>query len=76
LVVDVRTPGEFAQGHYPGAENLPMNQVEAQAARLKATGKTVVVCCASGTRSRQAKKWLQAQGLTVLDAGAWTNLQP
>jgi phage shock protein E len=75
-VVDVRTPAEFAQGHYPGAVNVPMGQVASEAPRLKAAGKTLVVCCASGGRSRRAKELLQAQGLAVPDAGAWTNLQP
>lgn len=65
VLVDVRTAGEFARGHVPGAVNIPLDQLDK---RLKEVpeGKTVVVICASGNRSRSgASKFIQ---------GGWTDV--
>jgi rhodanese-related sulfurtransferase len=66
LLVDVRSPAEFAAGHIIDARHVPQDQV-AQAAgdtlkRFK--DKVVVVCCETGTRSSAAVRVLQAQGFT------------
>jgi phage shock protein E len=75
LVVDVRTPGEFAGGHFPKAQNIPLNTLPGKVDALKKQQKTIVVCCASGVRSAQAKSILVRAGVTpVLDAGGWVNL--
>lgn len=74
IVVDVRTPGEFGGGHYPKAQNIPLNVLPGKVDSLKKQNKTVVVCCASGVRSAQAKGILSRAGITVLDAGGWSNL--
>lgn len=49
-VLDVRSPGEFAAGHIPGAVNIPLEQVEA---RLKdiPDGAKIVVACQHGPRA-------------------------
>lgn len=75
VVVDVRTPGEFAGGHYPKAQNVPLNLLGNKIDSLKKGNKTIIVCCASGGRSAQAKAMLERSGVkNVLDAGGWTNL--
>lgn len=53
LVVDVREPDEFAQGHIPGAVNLPLSAFD-PAAIPDAAGKTVVLNCLGGKRSGMA----------------------
>jgi rhodanese-related sulfurtransferase len=69
-LVDVRTPGEFGGGHLPGAVNIPLDRIAAHAAELKKAGKPVVLYCASGARSGQAKRILVGAGLTdVHDLG-------
>jgi len=69
-LVDVRTPGEFGGGHLPGAVNIPLDQVSARAAELKEAGRPVVLYCASGARSGQAKRILVGAGLAdVHDLG-------
>jgi phage shock protein E len=68
-VVDVRSPGEFRSGSYPGAINIPLQELRA---RLKALPKesAVVVFCASGVRSASAARLLAKAGYTdVLNAG-------
>ena len=73
-LVDVRTPGEYAEGHLPGAENIDVKSADF-AARIKGLKGTVAVYCRSGKRSLMAAEQLTAQGCTVynLEGGimAW-----
>ena len=63
VVVDVRTPEEFASGHIPGAVNIPHDQLPNRLAELAgAKNKDVVVYCRSGRRSALAQETLSAQG--------------
>ncbi|TBR22232.1 rhodanese-like domain-containing protein [bacterium] len=73
VVVDVRSPAEFAAGARPGSLNIPLDQLARRAGELDAA-KPVVVCCASGTRSAVARGILAAKGFKeVVNAGPWTN---
>jgi phage shock protein E len=75
LVVDVRTPGEFASGHHPRAINIPVDQVESRIAEFGDKKKPVVVYCASGVRSSRAKQTLEAAGYTsVTNGGGFRDL--
>jgi len=65
FLLDVRTPGEFAQGHVPGAANIPQDQVAARLAEVP-TDKDVVLYCHSGRRSGLAAQVLAANGYTRL----------
>ena len=62
LLIDVRSPSEFAGGHLPGARNLPVQTLAGQAAGLGPPTLKVIVYCASGTRSAMAKRILRAAG--------------
>ncbi len=69
VVVDVRTPEEFADGAYPGALNIPVQELGARAGEIP-KGKPVVVYCASGARSAFAARMLKANGWAdVVNAG-------
>ena len=74
VVVDVRTPGEFRQGHAPGAINLPLDQLGHQARKLD-TARLILVCCASGARSAVAARMLREKGFDTFNAGSWTRLR-
>ncbi|MDE2436353.1 MAG: rhodanese-like domain-containing protein [Sphingomonadales bacterium] len=53
LVVDVREVNEFAEGHIPGAVNMPLSDF--QPSRLPdPQGKTIVLNCLGGKRSAMA----------------------
>ena len=68
-VVDVRTPEEFADGAYPGALNIPVNELGSRAGEIP-KGKPVVLYCASGARSAFAARVLKANGWAdVVNAG-------
>lgn len=74
IIVDVRTPGEFAGGHATNATNIPMDTLSEKIGQIQNWKKPVVVCCASGMRSARAKSQLAAGGIEVYDAGPWKNL--
>lgn len=75
IVVDVRTAGEFSQGHIKGSVNIPVDRIAQQAHQLKAKNKPVITCCASGMRSATAKSILQSKGIVeVYNGGSWQGL--
>jgi phage shock protein E len=65
-VLDVRTPGEFAEGHVPGAVNIPYDQVAARSAELGSKQKPLVLYCRTGRRSGLAAAELVKQGFTAV----------
>lgn len=76
-VIDVRTPGEYASGHLPGAHNIPLGHLHTALPALKtaAARGTLLMVCASGNRSTTACTRLAAAGIpaTTLTGGttAW-----
>lgn len=75
VVVDVRSPGEFASGHVKGAINIPLDRLAKDAKKIKAKG-AILTCCASGMRSASAASQLRSMGYQqVYNAGPWTRLR-
>ncbi len=79
-LVDVRTPGEFNQGHIAGALNYNISGTEfdQQIASLD-PNKPVYVYCAVGGRSVKAANYLKSKGFTAIydlkgGMGAWSQL--
>ncbi|MFJ9542925.1 rhodanese-like domain-containing protein [Streptomyces sp. NPDC101225] len=66
-ITDVRTPGEYASGHLPGAVNLPLDQVNGGLPEIRQAAERgdLLVGCASGARSENARKLLAERGVTV-----------
>lgn len=64
-LVDVRTRGEFAGGHIPGALNIPLDQLGSRINEVP-KGKPVIVVCATGNRSQTGSK--------ILVNGGWTEV--
>jgi rhodanese-related sulfurtransferase len=64
LIVDVRSPAEFAAGHIDGAVNIPLDALEARATELPRDALVVTVCGKGGGRSAQAADQLRARGFT------------
>ncbi len=75
IIVDVRTKGEFQQGHIKNALNIPLDTILNQLSKLN-KNKTIITCCASGMRSAQAKSILKSNGyIEVYNGGGWSRLQ-
>ena len=68
LLLDVRTPEEYADGHLDGAQNVPVDQID-QAIPKLAKDRPVVVYCAAGPRADAAARHLLAAGFKVGDLG-------
>lgn len=63
LVIDVRTPQEFAAGHIPGAINIPLDDLARKLADMKVRqDTTLVTVCEHGGRSSRAAVELQKMG--------------
>ena len=74
FLVDVRTPGEFAEGHVEGSVNIPLDTIPYQLEQFKDKN-NIVVFCRSGMRSAQAKGFLDQQGfMNVFNAGTWVTV--
>jgi rhodanese-related sulfurtransferase len=81
LVLDVRTPDEYAGGHVPNATNVPVQDVAQRIAEVDNLvggdkAKPVVVYCAAGRRAAKAKQALEAAGYTnVVNGGGFDDLR-
>ncbi len=74
FLADVRTPGEFAQGHVKGSINIPVDKIPSELIKFK-NKKNIIVFCRSGNRSLQAKSILEENGFTnVINGGTWDSV--
>jgi rhodanese-related sulfurtransferase len=64
-IVDVRTPGEYAGGHVPGAINIPHMSVVSRKDEL-AGDKELVMICQMGSRSALACEFAASMGFKEL----------
>ena len=63
-LLDVRTPQEYREGHIPGSQNVPLQQLDKVEEVTENKDTVLYVYCRSGARSRQAVSLLQAMGYT------------
>jgi rhodanese-related sulfurtransferase len=77
VLVDIRTPEEFAAGHLRDAKNIPMADFDKRIGELeKSKSKSIVVICQTGAKADKAVRQLQAAGfqdVVALEGGlaAW-----
>lgn len=72
-VVDVRTPGEYAAGHLPGALNIPLDRLDSALPALRRLpGGQLLVVCASGARSENACRVLTGHGIQAMTLAGGT----
>lgn len=69
LIVDTRTEEEYASGAYPGAINIPLDEIEMKVSELGSKDRQIVLYCASGARSAYAARILQHYGFTNVHNG-------
>ena len=68
LLLDVRTPQEYRQGHSPGSKNLPLQQLDNAPFLTDNMDTALFVYCHSGIRSSQAAIRLQEMGYTQVQS--------
>ena len=64
VLLDVRTPQEYREGHIPGSKNVPLQQLDKLEEVAENKDTVLYVYCHSGARSRQATNFLQYMGYT------------
>lgn len=69
LVIDVRTPEEYAYGAYPGAINIPLDELEDRVSEIENKERQIILYCASGARSAYALQILKAYGFVNSENG-------
>jgi rhodanese-related sulfurtransferase len=77
VILDVRTPEEFAAGHVPGAINIPYTHLPSRISEVAdAADKDIVLYCTVGVRAEQGAERLRENGFQKLlhldgDMSAW-----
>ena len=64
VLLDVRTPQEYQEGHIPGSQNMPLQQLDKVEEVTENKDTVLYVYCRSGARSRQAVSLLKHMGYT------------
>ena len=77
IILDVRRPDEYAEGHIPGAINVPNEEIgTAEISELPDKSQLILVYCRSGRRSKEASEMLVGLGYTnIVEFGGindWT----
>jgi phage shock protein E len=75
-IMDVRSVPEFHDGHFPGAINIPVDQITYKVEELKQMAQPFICYCRSGARSSMATMILKANGIdNVFNAGGLLDIQ-
>ncbi len=72
-IVDVRTPEEFAENHFPNAINIPLDHVAQRINEFKEMLQPIIVYCRSGNRSGIAVSILKQNGIADAVNGGGLN---
>ena len=75
VIIDVRTSGEFREGHIKNSKNIALDSISNKIQEIKNLKKPIIVCCKSGMRSSQAASILKSHGIEVINGGGWESLQ-
>lgn len=62
VLLDVRTSGEYREGHIPGSQNIPLQAIDRVEKIVQNKAAPIFVHCLSGDRSRQAAAMLGQMG--------------
>ncbi len=66
MVVDVREPNEYAQGHIAGSLLIPLGQLSHRVEELGNKEREIIMVCRSGNRSSYAAEYLAGQGFNKI----------
>ncbi len=73
ILIDVRTPAEYAQGKPKNSTNIPLDKIESKIDMIRKLNKPIVLCCQSGIRSGRATAILKRNGIEAYNGGSWNN---
>lgn len=68
VLFDVRTPGEYAEGHVAGAKLVPLQELETRLAEFEPhKDQEIYLICRSGARSHRAAQLLKSKGYNTVN---------
>jgi len=67
VLLDVRTPQEYSEGHIPESKNVPLQALDKVRTVVESKDTELFVYCHSGARSRQAAAVLEQMGYTKVN---------
>lgn len=73
ILIDVRTPAEYANGKPKNSKNVPLDKIGSKIENIKKLNKPIVLCCQSGMRSGRATSMLKREGIDAHNGGGWHN---
>ena len=73
VLIDVRTPAEYANGKPKNSKNVPLDKIGGKIETIKKLNKPIVLVCQSGMRSGRATAMLKREGLEAYNGGGWHN---
>ena len=71
VVIDVREPDEYVEGHVPGAPLIPLGDVMERVDEFPATDEVLIIC-KTGGRSLKAAEFLRRQGIAAVNVAGGT----
>lgn len=71
IVIDVRNPDQFADGHAEGSINIPLPELENRLEEVRKLGRPVICVCGGGTRNGKANTLLHEHGIDSTAGGSW-----
>lgn len=74
LIIDVRTPEEYRQGHVEGSMNIPLDILKREMKNLDKR-RPIITCCRSGMRSASAASMLTGNGFMAHNGGSWQSVE-
>ncbi|MCX8020288.1 MAG: rhodanese-like domain-containing protein [Chitinophagaceae bacterium] len=74
IIIDVRTPAEYREGHIKESINIPLDTIRSKVQEIKSKNKPVITVCRSGNRSAVAKSILKSAGIEAYNGGGWQSL--
>lgn len=75
VILDVRTKGEYQSGHLRNSINIPIDKLPQNLKKLN-KNRSIITCCASGSRSASARRILKSNGFEqVYNGGSWYSLK-
>ena len=63
-IIDVRTREEFSEKHFPGAINIPLDELPLKMEEIKDMPRPIIAYCRSGQRSGRAVELMASMGIT------------
>ena len=73
VLIDVRTPTEYANGKPKNSKNIPLDRIGEKIENIKKLNQPVVLVCQSGMRSGRAASMLKREGIDAYNGGGWNN---